>query len=123
MKNFTTGQIILSVVSLAMTILFGFWSYYQMNDVDSFRWIVIYGVAGVISLISVANLLPAILPIIVGSFCLGWALYLSTQITYGAPLITIEEWREMMGLLVIAGWMGILAWVYQKKRISKTQQR
>lgn len=116
MKNFTTGQIILSLASLGMTILFGFWSYYQMNDVDSFRWVMIYGLAGIISLIAATNRLPAIVPIILGALCLGWAVYLSTQITYGPPLITIEEWREMMGLLVIASWMGILSWIFQRRQ-------
>ena len=110
MKKIPVGLLIFKVLSAAMAVLFIFWAYYQFNDPDSFRWIMVYGIAAIMSLLAIPNRLPATLPLVLGGVCILWAAYLSTQFTYEPPLVLIEEWREMMGLIVVLGWMGVLAW-------------
>jgi hypothetical protein len=110
MKAFSAGELILKTTSATMTILFTFWASYQINDPDSFLWMLVYGAAAALSLLYVVNRLRTIIPLILGGVCLLWAGYLSTQITYEPPLVAIEEWREMMGLLIVFAWMGLLTW-------------
>lgn len=98
-----------------MTLLFLVWAYYQINDQDSLLWIMVYLVSAVPGVLYIFDRLPALVPVVLGGICLVWAAFLSTQFTYEPPLILIEEWREMMGLVVIAVWMGILAWHARKQ--------
>lgn len=98
-----------------MTLLFIVWAYYQMNDQDSLIWVLVYLVGAAASVLYIFDRLPALLPLVFGGICMIWAAFLSTQFTYEPPLILIEEWREMMGLLIIAVWMGVLAWHTRKR--------
>ncbi len=110
MKNTSPGKIIMQVISLAMTILFLFWSYYQLNDQDALQWVLVYALAAILSGVFVLGYLTNVPPLILGVGCAIWAGYLAMQITYEPPLIAIEEWREMIGLLVVAVWMVPLTW-------------
>ena len=64
MKKMPVSQLILKVFSAAMTVLFIFWTYYQFNDADSLRWVVVYGVAGIMSLLFILNRLTTTLPLV-----------------------------------------------------------
>ena len=108
MKASSTGQNIVKGLSAGMAVLFAVWAYYQWNDPDSIPWVAIYAAASIVSLVFVTGKLPLAAPSIIGSVSVLWAAYLATQITYGPPLIAIEEWREMMGLVVVVVWMGVL---------------
>ena len=123
MKALSTGALILKIISAAMTVLFTVWAYYQVNDPDAFLWIVVYGAAAAMSLLFVVDRLRAIIPLIFGGVCLLWAGYLSTQITFEPPLIAIEAWREMMGLLIIFAWMGVLTWRARQSNPLQTYLR
>ena len=102
------------VISAGMTMLFVVWAYYQRNDVDPLLWVTIYVIAALFSLLFAVNKLASSMAITLGIVCATWAIYLLTQAEFGPPLITIEEWREAVGLLVIGGWMGIIL-LYQKR--------
>ncbi len=106
-------------VSGAMALLFIAWAAFQYNDPDPFMWILVYGLPSLASVLFLINRLPLAFPLI---FCVagfGWAIYLSTIITYEPPLIGIEVWREMMGLVLISSWMGLLTWLLRR---SKTKE-
>ena len=109
----------MKIVSAGMTLLFIAWAYYQYNDPDPFVWILVYGVAALTSVLFLIQRLP--LAFTMGYFvvCAAWALYTSTQVTYGPPLIQIEEWREMMGLVIVCIWMGVLSWWLYKARTTR----
>lgn len=96
------------ITSAGMTLLFIVWAYYQRNDVDPALWVTIYAVAALLSLLFMFNKLAPGLALTFGSVCMAGALYLFTQIEFGPPLITIEAWREAVGLIVIGTWMGVM---------------
>ena len=102
-----------------MALLFISWAVFQYNDPDPFLWIFVYGLAALASVLFLIKRLPLAFPLVYGIIGLGWAIYLSTLITYTPPLVGIEEWREMMGLVVASAWMGLLAWVlYRSKNVN-----
>ena len=108
-------------VSGGMAILFISWAAFQYNDPDPFMWILVYGLASLASVLFLINRLPLVFPLV---FCVTgviWAVYLSTVITYEPPLIGIEAWREMMGLIVISSWMGLLTWLLNRSRKEKME--
>lgn len=119
MKKTPTSQIVYIVISAAMAILFAVWSYYQVNDQDSLPWVLVYGIASITSVLFIFDRLPAVLPAVFGIACLAWGAFISTQFTYEPPLILIEEWREMMGLFVIAIWMAALWWMCRSRMVEK----
>ncbi len=109
-------------VSGAMALLFIFWAAFQYNDPDPFMWVFVYGLASLASVLFLIKRLPLAFPL---AFCLigvCWAIYLSTVITYEPPLIAIEEWREMMGLVVISSWMGFLTWTLRKSKQANLEE-
>ncbi len=101
-----------------MTLLFLVWAYYQLNDSDALLWVMVYLVAVASCVLYIVDRLPAIVPVVYGGLCVLWAAYLSVQFTWAPPLVLIEQWREMMGLLIIAVWMGVLAWHAWKRKLS-----
>ena len=100
---------IMKLVSAGMALLFIAWAAFQYNDPDPFLWILVYGMAALVSVLFLIKRLPLLYPVV---FCLVgvvWGIYLSTRITYGPALIEIEEWREMIGLFAVSAWMAVLA--------------
>ena len=107
---------IMKWVSGAMALLFISWAAFQYNDPDPFLWILVYGLAALASVLFLIKRLPLAFPLIYCAVTVVWAIYLSPRITYEPPLIAIEEWREMMGLIVISAWMAFLAWLMHRKK-------
>lgn len=104
-----------------MALLFISWAAFQYNDPDPFLWILVYALAALASVLFLIKRLPVAFPFI---FCVAgvvWAIYLSTVITYEPPLIGIEEWREMMGLIFISSWMGVLTWVLHRAKNAEVE--
>ena len=108
----------MKIASAIMAMLFIAWAAFQYNDPDPFLWILVYGVAALVSVLYLIKRLPLAFPAAFFALCVVWALYLSTRITYEPPLIAIEEWREMMGLVVIGSWMGLLTWMLRPTKES-----
>ncbi len=113
-----SGRLVQRAFETLTTILFLSWAYYQINDPDALYWVSIYAFAASAGILGFFNRLHAGYPLVIGLVSSIWAAYLSTQVVYGPPLITIEAWREMMGLLVIVLFMGILAWIHAEKRVA-----
>jgi hypothetical protein len=94
----------------------------QYNDPDPLRWMAIYGLAALACALSLARRLPRLAPVLVGLAALAWAGTLAPGVigrvsvgevfqTYGMLSETVEEAREMGGLLIVTVWMGLLALV------------
>jgi len=105
-----------------MTALFLFAGAVQYNDPDPLRWMAIYGLAALACLLSLAGRLPRLVPVAVGLGALAWAGILAPGVvgrvsvtelfqSYAMMSETVEEAREMGGLLIVAVWMGLLALV------------
>lgn len=102
-------------------VMFAFGVVVQINDPDPLRWVVVYGLAAAGCIGSLRGSLRPFLPIAVGALSLLWALSLAPRVLGRVPFadmfgafemknVGIEESREMYGLLLIAGWMAVLAW-------------
>jgi hypothetical protein len=109
------------VADAVMLTAFTFSVAVQVNDPDPLAWIVIYGsaaVACVLTLLGRANwAFPAIVALLAG----GWAARIAPRVVGVVPFAdmlgafemesaSIEESREMYGLLIVAAWMAVLSW-------------
>jgi hypothetical protein len=106
------------IVDGLFLLLFAFSVVVQVNDPDPLRWIAIYSVAGLACLM--AEHLHWFVFSAIGIVALAWATTLAPNIIGRVPFLemfqefemksaAVEESREMYGLLLIAGWMTVLA--------------
>jgi hypothetical protein len=104
-----------------MTALFGLAVAVQYNDRDPVRWMTIYGAACVLSAWATGRGRVPLAPLlVVGLVALIWGLRIGSAV-YGRAEFAemfqawemksapIEETREAGGLLIVAGWMSVLA--------------
>jgi hypothetical protein len=102
-----------------MAALFTFAAAVQYNDPDPLRWMAVYGLAAVACVLAVTGRLPRLLPGLLGLGALLWAGTLAPGVvgrvsvgelfqSYGMRSETVEEGREMGGLLIVTAWMGAL---------------
>ncbi len=111
----------MKVWSAGMALLFIVWAYYQHNDPDPFLWILVYAVAALASVLFLIQRLPLIFSAGYLAICGTWALYLLTQLSGDLSIYSNEILREMVGLVVICIWMGVLTlWLY---RGAKAKER
>ena len=100
------------------------------NDPDPIAWMGIYGLAAVTSFIGAFGRLPRLLPAAVGIIAVVWAGRLLPQMAGHVPLTElvqeleaatplIQEGRAALGLIVIAAWMGALAY-HASRRPSRS---
>ena len=105
-----------------MAALFLFAAAVQYNDPDPLRWMATYGLAALACVLSLARRLPRLAPVVVGLGAVAWAGTLAPGVvgrvsvgelfqSYSMLSETVEEAREMGGLLIVAVWMGLLALV------------
>ena len=105
-----------------MAALFLFAAAVQYNDPDPLRWMAIYGLAALACALSLLRRLRRLVPVLVGLGAGAWAGALAPGVigrvsvgelfqSYGMMSETVEEAREMGGLLIVAVWMGLLALV------------
>ena len=110
---------VLRGVSAFMAALFVFAAVLQYNDPDPLRWMVIYLSAGVASFLQVVGRLRWHISACVGLFALVWAGTIAVRVlglvrfselfaAWEMANPTIEEAREMYGLLITACWMALL---------------
>lgn len=105
-----------------MAALFLFAAAVQYNDPDPLRWMAVYGLAALACVLSLRRRLFRLVPVLVGLGAVAWAGTLAPSVigrvsveelfqSYGMLSETVEEAREMGGLLIVAVWMGLLALV------------
>jgi hypothetical protein len=92
----------------------------QYNDPDPVRWVLIYGAAFVAAVLAVRGDAPVWLAGVTGVLAIVWAAVLLPRVLgqveagqlfreRGMATMAIEEAREMIGLLLVALWMGVLS--------------
>jgi hypothetical protein len=92
----------------------------QYNDPDPLLWMLMWGAAAAACALMLARRLHWALPAAVGLVALVWAATLAPGVIGQVPFTSmfgafemksagIEESREMYGLLLIAGYMAVLA--------------
>ena len=108
------------IADAVFLLMFAFSVVVQANDPDPLPWMLIYGAAAVACLLSIAGRLPWLLPVITGIIALAWAASIAPRVVGQVPFldmfaefemkdIGVEESREMYGLLLIGGWMAVVA--------------
>ena len=99
---------VLRIANGIMLVLFISWAGFQYNDPDPLTWIFVYGAAALGCLLFFFGLLPRYTSLAYVLLCLGGALYLLIRVISGHEFIFDEQGREMMGLLISAGWISFL---------------
>ena len=113
------------VIAIVFGILFFVSAALQYNDPDSTVWMLIWGLAGIISLGFALNHIPSIVPLGAGVLALIGFFYLYPEKFEGfeigqGDIKNIEEAREAFGLLIISIVMLLLAfrgWMLRKSKI------
>ena len=123
---------VLRTVSAAMGAVFLVAAVSLYNDPDPLAWMGIYGAAAVTAFMGALDRLPRWLPVGVGIVAVVWAGRLLPQMAGHVPLAElvreleaqtplIQEGRAALGLIVIAIWMGALA--FHAARRPRAAQR
>lgn len=112
---------ILIGLNYVMALTFIFAMIAQYNDPDTFRWMTMYGVAALACILWLKGRIRKIVPAGIGAIAIIWAAFLMPDVigqgTFGREMfgsfkmnnISVEEAREMGGLLIVAVWMLVLA--------------
>ena len=111
-----------------MALLFAAGAVVQVNDPDPIPWMAIYAAAGAVAIVwALRGRVPLAAPLGVGVVALVWG----AAVVVGGPELSVfgqmfaawemdsiatEEAREGTGLLLIAFWMGVLAWASWGRR-------
>jgi len=114
-------NLLFKVIGYVFAILFAVGAVLQYNDPDSLHWIIVYGVAGLVSLLFALNKIGYMVPLILGVLALVGFVYLYPSNFQGFDLNdgdikTVELGREAFGLLIIS--MVLLFFSFQIKRKS-----
>jgi hypothetical protein len=118
---------VFGIVNALMGAMFLLSAALQLNDPDPLWWIVTYVAAGVACFIPRRMPGYLALPVVVGTICLVWAISMAPETlpilkvgdlakTMQAETPAIELGREMLGLAILAAWMGALVFVSVKER-------
>ena len=112
---------IYKVLGYLFTVLFALGAIVQYNDPDSLLWIIIYGVAAILSLLFALNKLKMIVPLVVGIVCFIGFIYLYPSDFQGFDLNdgdieTVELGREAFGLLIIS--LVLLLYAFRLKKLK-----
>lgn len=109
------------VADVVLLLAFLFSIVVQFNDPDPLIWVAIYGLAAVACVLRLLGRGHWGFPAGVGAVAVLWAVTLAPHVLGRVPFLDmfaafemkdlgVEESREMYGLLIIAVWMGVLAW-------------
>lgn len=117
-------KILFKVLGFLFTVLFLISSVLQYNDPDPFIWIIIWGVAGLISLGFALNEMPFQIPLVAGILAFIGFFYVYPEKFEGfeigaGDIKNVEEGREAFGLLIIAIVLLTFAWRTWYARKSK----
>jgi len=91
----------------------------QYNDPDPLLWMIIYGVAALVSFGVAMNKLPYSVPLVLGILCSVGCFFVFPETFEGfeigqGDIKNIEEGREAIGLLILALVMFLFAWGRKK---------
>lgn len=111
---------ILRGANAAMALLFVFAVVVQYNDPDPGRWMAIYGAAAAVSALAALGKELRLAPVVIAAVAIMWSIAIIAGGAGGADYLRmfdawemtsapVEEAREATGLLIVAGWMILLA--------------
>lgn len=106
----------LRITSGVMLVLFLSWAGFQYNDPDALLWAAIYGIAALLTVLYLVGRSPSSASIAFASLCVLYAVYLAVRIILDREFIFEEQGREMLGLLICAGWIAFL--IYRSRSAS-----
>jgi hypothetical protein len=120
MRSESSRSTIFRAANAVMAVLFAFGAAVQYNDPDPLRWMAIYLAAAVACALAALRRLPRLVPVVVGLAALAWAATLAPHVlgrvgvgemveAWEMKDARVEEGREASGLLIIGGWMAVLA--------------
>jgi hypothetical protein len=118
-------RLIVKSIDAIMLAFFVYAAAMQYNDPGAALWIAVYGSAALGCALHLAGRLPVGLGLLVSGACLLGALYLLMQDVTpsgfwdptGREMVGIREpGREMVGLFIVAGWIGLLTWRSWRER-------
>jgi len=112
-------NLLFKILGYVFAVLFTVGAVLQYNDPDSLNWIIIYGVAALISLLFALNKIGFIIPLIFGVISFIGFIYLYPSDFQGFDLndgdiVTVELGREAFGLLIIS--IVLLVFAFQSKK-------
>ena len=107
-------NILFKVIAWVFAALFTISAVLQYNDPDSWVWILIWGLAAIISATAALNKISYSVPLIMGILCLVGFFYVYPDKFEGfeigaGDIVNIERGREAFGLLIIAVTLLVLA--------------
>jgi len=110
------------ILGYVFAVLFTVGAILQYNDPDSLLWIIVYGVAALISLLFALNKIGFIVPMVLGVLAFMGFVYLYPSDFQGFDLNagdikTVELGREAFGLLIISIVLLIFAFQSKKKKL------
>ncbi len=105
--KFFKMKVIFKVTGFIFAVLFLISAVLQYNDPDAFVWIVIWGVAALVSFAFALNRVSFVVTLIMGVLCFAGFFYLYPPKFEGfeigaGDIVNIELGREAFGLLIIA---------------------
>jgi len=113
-------NLLFKIIGYVFTVLFAVGAVLQYNDPDSLHWIIVYGVAALISLLFALNKIRYIIPLVLGILAFIGFVYLYPADFQGFDLNdgdikTVELGREAFGLLIISIVLLIFAFRIKRK--------
>ncbi|MEP2058646.1 transmembrane 220 family protein [Maribacter litoralis] len=113
-------NLLFKIIGYVFTVLFAVGAVLQYNDPDSLHWIIIYGVAALVSLLFALNKIRYIIPLVLGILAFIGFVYLYPADFQGFDLNdgdikTVELGREAFGLLIISIVLLIFAFRIKRK--------
>jgi peptidoglycan/LPS O-acetylase OafA/YrhL len=82
---------------------------FQYNDPDPLIWMAIYGMAAALCVLAIRGRSPRLLAAATAAVALAWAATLAIRVIGKQSLLDSEEGREMLGLVIVGVWTGLLA--------------
>ncbi|MCY4000290.1 MAG: hypothetical protein OXF06_14150 [Bacteroidetes bacterium] len=102
-------NILLKGITFLSAFLFLVFAYWQFNDPDAFRWVVVYGLTSILGFASLFYRLPWYIIAILSSVAFVFSFYyVWIVISQGLHYFEDEAGREMMGSLMVAVYLGYL---------------
>lgn len=117
----------LRALNAVMTALFALAAAVQWNDPDPVRWMAVYGAACAISLMAARGRPPRpAVAATLAAIAMAWAVAIGVRVGGGSYLHMFDAWemktpaieeaREATGLLIVAGWMLVVAATSHRRR-------